>query len=487
MPAAWPVVFFLVFAISFYTVAKWKNGRKRSKLRLPPSLPSLPVVGSLPFLRNFCNISEFFQEKSKQLGAIFTFRAGNKLVLTLNNLEVLEEALVKNSSSFSSRPDVFVNTIGNPRNKGIIFMDTTSEWRRFQRTVLAVIKDFGFGNKTIMEDRILSEVESMTDFVRNKKGVAFQPRELTIHVSSNIMLNIFFGWRQDYDLGLPELAVQLHRYMESFCLVLDFVPLLRFISPFKNIVSTMQDCAKKIVALTDQEIDRCLKNNEDCFVRRLIEKEGPHYDREQLIFLLRDMINGGTDTISLTFQWSLVALANHPHIQRRLQDDIDSVIARESFPTLKCESRLPYVEATILEIFRWRTMAPLSIPRATSSDSVLGGYYIPEGALVLPNLYAAHNDPNLWTNPSAFQPERFLDKDNNVINKDRMVSFSLGRRSCPGETLARAEIFLILTSLLQRFSILPPEDLERICDKPSVSAGGVTIPTTFSIRLVERY
>lgn len=261
-------------------------------------------------------------------------------------------------------------------------MDTTSEWRRFQRTVMSVMKDFGFGNKTIMEERILREIESMTDFVRNKNGIAFKARELTIHVSSNIMLNIFFGWRQDYDRGLPELIFQLHRYMENFCLEFDFVPLIRFVAPFKNIISTMQDCSKKIIALADQEIDRCLKIKEDCFVRRLIEKEGPHYDREQLIFLLRDMINGGTDTISLTFQWSLIALANHPQIQRRLQNDIDSVIARESFPTLECKSRLPFVEATILEIFRWRTVAPLSLPRTTSSDCVLSGYCIPAGALV---------------------------------------------------------------------------------------------------------
>jgi len=72
------------------------------------------------------------------------------------------------------------------------------------------------------------------------------------------------------------------------------------------------------------------------------------------------------------------------------------------------------------------------------------------------NLYAVHNDKEIWGDPETFRPERYLTKDGKEIDKNhpKVIPFSIGKRQCLGEVLARNNIFLFLTSLFQRFDIL---------------------------------
>jgi len=71
------LVFLGTWLCSIFLLRWWKD-MGIEKRRYPPSLPSLPLVGSLPFLRGFNNIADFFMRKADQLGPIFTFRAGSK-------------------------------------------------------------------------------------------------------------------------------------------------------------------------------------------------------------------------------------------------------------------------------------------------------------------------------------------------------------------------------------------------------------------------
>lgn len=481
------LVFVAVFAASVFFVRKWMRDKNHAGgLRLPPSLPVLPFVGSLPFLRGFENIANFFAEKSQELGPIFTFRAGQKLVLVLNNKEAIEEALVKHSRSFSSRPELFMQKVINPRSKGLIFRDTGPEWKRIHMNSLSVLREFGFGDKNIMEERTTTEVKAMLEFGRKTGGKPFDPKQLFLLVTSNITMNFIFGSRRSYDLGISELTVEVDRYAHLMDMIFDVAPFLKFIPPFKRKIPAIVDCCEKMEGMIQTEVDQSLRGRQTCFVSEYIARVGPGYDREDLAALLRDFVAAGTDTTANTMRWGLVALANHPEIQRKLQQEIDSAIARDRLPTLQDQKNLPYVQATMLELYRWRTLLPLSVARFTKEDSRLMDFFIPSGTLVFPNLHAAHNNPADWKDPKVFRPERFLDKEHNVVGADRVIAFSLGRRSCLGEVLARAEVFLTLASLLQRFTVFPPEGQDRVCDEPVQPLEIVQMPKPYSIRLTER-
>ena len=94
--------------------------------------------------------------------------------------------------------------------------------------------------------------------------------------------------------------------------------------------------------------------------------------------------------------------------------------------------------------------------------SCADGYDIPKGAMVMNNTWAVHHDERVWPDNEAFLPERWLDDDGKyVFQQNGFLPFSVGRRSCVGESFAKLELHMLTTMLLQRY-ILKPAPGKRI-------------------------
>ncbi|XP_049267026.1 cytochrome P450 2C23 [Rhipicephalus sanguineus] len=140
-----------------------------------------------------------------------------------------------------------------------------------------------------------------------------------------------------------------------------------------------------------------------------------------------------------------------------VQREIDEVIGRDRRPTWEDRLRMPFTMASVWEMDRWKTSTPLGVPREASEDAVVDDFFIPKGTVIMANFWAAHFDPKVWRDPHKFDPTRFLNEDGTLMARkpECLLPFSVGQRSCPGETLATVETFLGVTSLLQRFRVLP--------------------------------
>jgi len=264
-------------------------------------------------------------------------------------------------------------------------MNTGPEWKKYHQLSLSILKEFGFGVKSTMESRTLTEVEFITDYVLKQNGKSFNPRELVSLSTANIITNILFGRRHDYNLGRSELAYQITRNFDNLDGALDVAPVLRFIPSRRNKLLQLIDSHKVIHKILQIEIKKSLEEGaDDCFVRRYVERVGEDYDTEQLRFTLRDLVLAGIDTTANVLRWSLIALANNPSVQNRLRAEIDAAIPRSRLPSLNDQSKLPFVDATILEILRWKTLVPLALPHMTLSDTNVGDYFVPSGTLVSP-------------------------------------------------------------------------------------------------------
>ncbi|CAN7943787.1 unnamed protein product [Ixodes pacificus] len=127
----------------------------------------------------------------------------------------------------------------------------------------------------------------------------------------------------------------------------------------------------------------------------------------------------------------------------------------------------------------------MGVPREADEDVIVQGYLIPSGTVVMANIWAVHMDPDLWEAPEEFRPERFLTKDGSrLIDKpDWLVPFSVGKRMCPAENLANLEVFLYLTRLLQKFTVLP-EDGTTI--GLNTDTEGFCIPKSQRLRFIPR-
>ncbi|XP_069753826.1 vitamin D 25-hydroxylase isoform X5 [Narcine bancroftii] len=150
----------------------------------------------------------------------------------------------------------------------------------------------------------------------------------------------------------------------------------------------------------------------------------------------------------------------------KVHQEIDTIVGKNQIPSLENKSQMPYTEAVLHEVLRYCNIAPLGIFRATTKNTVVRGYSIPKGTTVITNLYSVHFDEKYWSSPDLFCPERFLDKNGQFVKKEAFVPFSIGRRHCLGEQLARMEFFLFFTMLLQRFQIhFPPGSIPNLKPK----------------------
>ena len=96
-------------------------------------------------------------------------------------------------------------------------------------------------------------------------------------------------------------------------------------------------------------------------------------------------------------------------------------------PSLRHKDRLPITRAVITEVFRFRPTSALGAPRRVARDTLLAGYLIPKGSLLLSNIFAANSDPKLWRQPDEFDPGRFLDDKGRSHIPQRILTFSTGR------------------------------------------------------------
>ncbi|KAL0157776.1 hypothetical protein M9458_045852 [Cirrhinus mrigala] len=160
----------------------------------------------------------------------------------------------------------------------------------------------------------------------------------------------------------------------------------------------------------------------------------------------------------------------------------EKVIGQTRQPLMDDRTNLPYTYAVIHEIQRFGNIITFTPPRMANKDTTVGGRFIPKGVVVMPMLKSILQDKKEYSTPYEFNPAHFLDENGKFLKKDSFIPFSIGRM-CPGEQLARMELFLFFTSLMQHFTFLPLEGQTlSLKGTLSVSSG----PEPFQIRAVPR-
>jgi len=184
-----------------------------------------------------------------------------------------------------------------------------------------------------------------------------------------------------------------------------------------------------------------------------------------------------------------LAMTLYPEVFSRLQGEVDHVVGQGRLPSFSDRPYLPYVNAVIKETFRWQTTLPSVIPHVTSEDDVYKGYYIPKGAIIIPDIWQMAHDPDNYHDPLIFKPERFLEVNGRVPELDsRNFGFGFGRRVCPGKELAESTMFIAIAMTAVVFNVSKAkdefgQDIEPIVEYTS---GLISHPKPFKCSLSPR-
>ncbi|KAK6148598.1 hypothetical protein DH2020_019510 [Rehmannia glutinosa] len=139
-----------------------------------------------------------------------------------------------------------------------------------------------------------------------------------------------------------------------------------------------------------------------------VDNEKERLTETEIKAFLLNMFAAGTDTTSSTVEWAIAELMRHPKILAQAQQELDSVVGKNRLVTESDLTRLTFLQAIVKENFRLHPSTPLSLPRIAQESCVVNGYYIPKGSTLLVNVWAIARDPDQWSDPLEFRPERFL-------------------------------------------------------------------------------
>ncbi|XP_043090971.1 cytochrome P450 2K6-like [Puntigrus tetrazona] len=434
--------------------------------KYPPGPKPLPLLGNLHTLdlkKTYLSLWEL----SKQYGSVYTVHMGPRKVVILSGYKAVKQALVHLSEEFGDRD---VTPIFHDFNKGYgIAFSNGENWREMRRFALSSLRDFGMGKKR-SEEIIIEESQCLKEEFAKYMGKPFETTLPMAMAVSNVISAIVYNTRFEYsNTNLHRMVKRSYENMRltgsASVQLYNMFPWIRpLVANRKRIVSNVNETIRQneeiINGLRKTINPQDPKGIAECFlIRQQKDKESgktdSFYNSMNLYYTMNNIFGAGTDTTATTLRWGLLLMAKYPEIQTKVHNEIDQVIGGRQ-PVVEDRKNLPYTDAVIHETQRFGNISPIGSPRRTTCDVHLNGYFIKKGTSVWPLLVSVLMDENEWETPDRFNPGHFLNKQGQFVKKDAFLPFSAGRRVCLGEGLARMELFLFFTSLLQHFRFTPP-------------------------------
>lgn len=426
---------------------------------------------------------------------MFTVYLGSRRVVVLHGYKAVKEVLLKHKMEFAGRGDIPV--FREYKNKGVIFNNGPT-WKDVRRFSLSILRDYGMG-KVGNEARIQREAHFLVEELKKTKGQPFDPTFLIGCAPCNVIADILFHKRFDYNDKKCLRLMSL--FNENFYLLStpwvqiynNFSDYLRYLpgshrKVIKNVSEVKQYALEKAKEhLQSLDINHPRDVTDCLLIEREKEKhsEDPMYTMDNISVTLADLFFAGTETTSTTLRYGLLILMKYPEIEEKLHEEIDRVIGPTRAPAVKDRLEMPYMDAVVHEIQRFINLVPSNLPHEATQDTMFRGYVIPKGTVVIPTLDSLLYDSNEFPDPEKFKPEHFLNENGKFRYSDYFKAFSAGKRVCVGEGLARMELFLLLSAILQHFnlkSLVDPKDI----DLSPVTIGFGSIPREYKLCVIPR-
>ncbi|KAJ5090659.1 hypothetical protein N7532_009343 [Penicillium argentinense] len=433
-----------------------------SRRKLPPGPRGWPVIGNLfDLLPDGQHPGEFYARYKALYGPLSSLTVFGQPIIIVNDRKTAAQLFDK-SAKHSSRPQsVFADGLCG-YGKSIPRQNNTPLLRAYRRATAQVI---GTKSSAAKFDHHLEN-----EFRRLLWRIQQDPDGLLDHcriATGSFVLKITYGYnvdphQKDSLIDLADLV--LKQFSEAITpgkFLVDLIPALQHLpewvpgTGFKKIARFNKETILKLTnypfEFTKWQMRH--KENKPSFVSESI-KHGE--DAEITKWAAGAIYGAGTDTTVGLIEGFFLAMMNFPGVQRKAQAELDRVIGEDRFPSVADRPNLPYIDGVLKETMRWHTVAVMT-PRKSDEDEVINGYLVPRGAILMANIWAMNNDPEIYPNPSDFRPERYLPAEGQEIAPDpHDNTFGFGRRICPGRITAETSIFLAIVHTLFAFDIKKP-------------------------------
>ncbi|XP_022095812.1 cytochrome P450 2J6-like [Acanthaster planci] len=484
----------VLLCLAVLLVFRWFFGQPKN---LPPGPWGFPLIGSIPAIargmRRGVQPHDLFMRYAAKYGPMFHIRVFNKMVVVFNDYASVKEAF--QHPQLQDRPNMLLNDVF--KGEGVASV-SGAKWTDLRRFSLTVLRGLGVG-KTSFEEKIGEEAEALMKEMSDFNGKPFSPKSLLSNAVSNVICSVIFGKRYDYsDKEFQKLLDLLGQSVQLLGAggIINFIPALRHLPfvPTDKLMSNFEELRKFLRNIVDNHREAfdadSLNDFIDVFLNEINRAKDStsvrhsNFTDKGVVGTTANLFAAGSETTATTLQWAILYMAVYPEIQQRVQTEIDDVVGRNRLPRMTDKPELNFTRAVIWEVQRLTIVVPLGVAHAATSDTQLRGFKIPKGALLVSNLWAVARDPNVWPEPNQFKPERFLNDKGEAVQADELIPFSVGRRSCIGENLAKMELVIFFSYFMHQFTFKKPDDSPPLSLKGRV---GLTYsPEEFQICATKR-
>ncbi|KAK1408559.1 hypothetical protein QVD17_40439 [Tagetes erecta] len=484
-----PAIFIAVVCFSsllHFISSKWKQNH-----RLPPSPPSLPIIGHLHHLGPLVHSS--LHNLSTRYGPLIHLRLGSVSCIVASTPDLAHDLLKTNDLAFSYRKQsLAVNHI--TYGAGFAFAPYGPYWKFIKKiSTVELLGNQNLGRFLPIRTREIHELLE-TLRVKSKKQESVNMTEELLKLANNAICQMMMSIRCSGTNSEADEIIDLVRKVtkifgefnaSDFIWLLKNIDLQGFKKKYKDIHRRYDAMLEKIICKREE-------------LRRMKGKDGKGNDfldllldvfedenaeikitRDNIKATILDFFVAGTDTSAITVEWTLAELMNNPKVLEKARQEIDAVVGNKRLVEESDAPNLPYIQAVIKESFRLHPPIPLLIRKSHETVTVKG-YGIPAGSLLFVNTWSIGRNPQYWENPLEFNPSRFLEGESNTLKGGldikgqnfELLPFGTGRRRCPGVDLAIRQAPVTVGTLIQCFEWKVKDERKLSMDE----RGGLTAP-----------
>ncbi|KAI3937150.1 hypothetical protein MKW92_040022 [Papaver armeniacum] len=466
-----------------------KKNIKLSTMRPPEAAGAWPIIGHLRVLGGPELPHKTLGAMADKYGPVFVIRIGSNPTLVLSSSEVAREIFTTNNRIWSSKPKV----IAAMKHMGYdTAMYGFSPYGPYFREINKIVNGKLLSNsrleliKHVWGSEINTSIKQLYEVVKcgetlvdMKKWFSFFTLEMSVRIIAG---KRYFGGDENEVSRRYQKALSNFFRLVAVFVPSDAIPILRGWIDLGGYESEMKRTGKDLDCILSEMLEEHKMKRkkrsrethqgrkqvvEDDFMDVMLSvlEENPklmsdfNFDVDTIIkATCQTMMVAGTDSLMVTLVWVLSLLVNHPHILQKIHEEIDIQVGTERQVDESDIKNLLYLQATIKETLRLYPPGPI-MTRESTEECTLLGYQIPAATRLMVNISKVQRDPQVWTSPSEFKPERFLTSGEVDVSRDhsfQFMPFGGGRRSCPGTSLSLQVVHLALARLIHGFEFKTP-------------------------------
>ncbi|KDR79209.1 hypothetical protein GALMADRAFT_137092 [Galerina marginata CBS 339.88] len=440
----YPLYAIVLSVIVCVTIRRTAVARRRNLngLPLPPGPKGLPFIGNLfdmPIDKPWLVYDEWF----KVYGDMVYFEVLGQPFLVLGSLRRTNDLFEKRSSTYSDRMRMPMVLELMNWDYNMALLPYGAWWRRHRRTfnehfhqnIVSKYQPVQAREVRAFLHRLLITPDDFMHHIRHTFAATIMSVAYGISVKESD--DPYISNAEGALMGLAEAGV-------PGTFLVDLIPILKYV-PTWFPGAGFQRKAARWRAMNADVAEKPFKYVEDqmrkgeaipslaaTLIDRLPDQGDPFHAEERRIAQDTAAVAyvGGADTTVSAVQTFFLAMALYPEVQTRAQAELDTVVGRSRLPDFTDRNALPYINALVKETMRWNLVTPLAVGHMSSKDDEYDGFFIPRGTVVIGNGWSILHDPDVFSDPLEYQPERYLKDgqlDPNARNPD-CAAFGFGRR-----------------------------------------------------------